>query len=128
MTKPWPLERPSVVCVLPGTGIYGGVRVVFEIADALLDRGYEVLVVGPEPPPAWHEYRVPYRHVDLTVPGSVPPADICIATFWTTVRAGIDSGSTLVFQFSQGFEGVHREYAPLLPRSTRSTGTRSQSS
>lgn len=116
MTPTWPLARPRVVCVLPGTGIYGGVRVVFEIADALLDRGYEVQVVGPEPAPDWHEHRAPYRQVDLAAPGAVPAADICIATFWTTVAAGVASGSTLTFQFCQGFEGVHREYAPLLPR------------
>ena len=105
---------PSVVYVLPATSLHGGNRVVFEHAEGLQGRGYEVTVVSPEPAPDWHEMRVPYRQIPLGQPGAVPVADICIGTFWSTIEHAYHSGSPNVFHLCQGYEGVHREYGPIL--------------
>lgn len=107
---------PSVVYVLPATTLHGGNRVVFEHAEALQDRGYDVLVVSPQPAPDWHELQVPYRQVPLGEQGAVPEADICIGTFWNTVGLAYYSGAPHVFHLCQGYEGVHREYGPILPQ------------
>jgi len=107
---------PSIVYVLPASSLHGGIRVVLEHADGLLDRGWDVTVVGPEPAPDWHPLRAAYRQVDLAHPGAVPRRDVAIGTFWTTVEPALASGSGTVAHFCQGYEGIHREYAPLLPR------------
>ncbi len=107
---------PSIVYVLPTSDLSGGIRVVLEHAEGLWRRGYRVRVVGPGPPPDWYPLQVPYGQIELEGQGSVPAADICIGTFWTTVRPAYHSGSGHVFHFCQGFEGVHREYAPILDR------------
>ncbi|MCH9649121.1 MAG: glycosyltransferase family 4 protein [Deltaproteobacteria bacterium] len=105
---------PSIVYILPASALHGGIRVILEHAEGLQERGYEVLVVGPEPAPDWHPLTVPYRQIPLHEAGSIPKADICIGTFWTTVRPAFESGAPHVFHLCQGWEGVHREYASIL--------------
>ncbi len=107
---------PRVVYVLPATSLHGGNRVVFEHAEGLQGRGYDVIVVSPEPPPDWHTLRVPYRQIPLGEPGAVPRGDICIGTFWSTMEHAYASGAPHVFHLCQGYEGIHREYGPILPR------------
>ncbi|MDA8019914.1 MAG: glycosyltransferase family 4 protein [Thermoanaerobaculia bacterium] len=105
---------PQVVYVSPSSEQHGGIRVIFEHAEGLVRRGYEVLVVGPDPAPDWHDFDVEYRQRPIYEPGGVPAADIAIGTFYTTMRPAFDSGSGQVFHLCQGYEGVHREYAPIL--------------
>lgn len=107
---------PSVVYVLPATSLHGGNRVVFEHAEGLRGRGYDVQVVSPDPPPDWHETTVPYRQIPLGEPGAIPRSDICIGTFWSTIEHAFRSGAPHVFHLCQGYEGVHREYGPILPQ------------
>ena len=48
-TTPRPTARrksPRVLFVMPATSLHGGNRIVFELADELLDRGYAVTVAG----------------------------------------------------------------------------------
>ena len=104
----------SVVYILPASSLHGGVRVILEHAEGLAERGYQVRVVGPEPPPDWHPLSVPYEQRPVFEPGGVPRADIVIGTFWTTLKPAMDSGSQWAFHLCQGWEGVHREYAPIL--------------
>lgn len=105
---------PNIVYILPSSALHGGIRVIFEHAEGLQDRGYEVLVVGPDPAPDWHDVRVPYRQLPVFEPGAVPRADICIGTFYTTLAPAFASGAPHVFHLCQGYEGVHREYAPIM--------------
>lgn len=107
---------PRVLYLLPASSLHGGIRVALEQAEGLARRGYAAAVAGPEPAPSWHPLRVPYHRVPLDRPRELPPSDIVIATFWTTVEPAVASGAPHVFHFSQGFEGVHREYAPILDR------------
>lgn len=105
---------PSVVYVSPSSEQHGGIRVIFEHAEGLARRGYDVLVVGPDPAPDWHDFDVAYRQSAIFEPGGVPAADLVVGTFYTTMRSAFDSGSEHVFHLCQGYEGVHREYAPVL--------------
>jgi glycosyltransferase involved in cell wall biosynthesis len=102
--------------LLPTSELYGGIRVVLEHAEGMARRGWAVTVAGPAPAPDWHPLSVPYRQVDLDRPETLPPADVIVATFWTTVSAAHAAAAPQVFHFCQGYEGVHREYAPILPR------------
>lgn len=105
-----------VVYVMPATSLHGGNRVIFEHAEGLQSRGYDVTVVSPEPPPDWHQLTFPYQQIPLGQPGAIPEADICIGTFWSTVEHAYRSGAPHVFHLCQGYEGVHREYGPILPQ------------
>lgn len=107
---------PKVVYVMPATSLHGGNRVIFEHAEGLQNRGYDVVVVSPELPPDWHTMTVPYQQIPLGQPGAIPEADICIGTFWSTVEHAYNSGARQVFHLCQGYEGVHREYGPILPQ------------
>jgi glycosyltransferase involved in cell wall biosynthesis len=91
-------------------------RVVFEHADRLLRRGWDATVVSPDPPPDWYPLESTYRTIDLADPSSIPKSDVAVGTYWTTIRAAIESGAKSVFHFSQGWEGVHPEHAPILPQ------------
>lgn len=110
------MAPPTIVYVLPSSELHGGIRVILEHAEGLARRGYDVQVVGPDPAPDWHPVAVPYSQVALYEPGAIPAVDICVGTFWSTVGPACTSGSRRVFHFCQGFEGVHREYAPILPQ------------
>lgn len=107
--------RPSIVFVLPATSLHGGNRIVFELAAGLDRRGYPTRIVSPEPSPSWHQSAVPYEQVPIFEPGAVPRADVAIGTFYSTMGPAFDSGARHVFHLCQGFEGVHREYGPILP-------------
>lgn len=106
---------PSILFVLPASSLHGGIRVVYEIAEGLADRGYATAVASPDPAPAWHDVAVPYHQVNVHDPAALPKADIAVGTFWTTVRPAYEASGGRAIHFCQGFEGVHREYADLLP-------------
>ena len=103
---------PSLVFIMPSTSLHGGNRIVFEFAERLEDRGYRVKVVSPEPAPDWHPVRIPYEQVPIYEPGAIAPADIAIGTYYPTMHPAMGSGSKHVFHLCQGYEGVHREFAP----------------
>lgn len=107
---------PHVVYLTPSCRPYGGIRIIFQHAEGLRERGYRVTMVGPDPAPDWYPCRIPYLQASFDQPGVIPAADICIGTFWTTIAPAYRSGARFIFHLCQGFEGVHREYAPILPR------------
>jgi len=43
----------NIAYLLESTGLFGGVKVVLQQADALARRGHRVTVVSPEPAPEW---------------------------------------------------------------------------
>ena len=110
-----------VVYLSPSSELHGGIRVLFEHAEGLTRRGWDVTVAGPEPAPDWHSFEVDYEQRPIFESGGVPEADVVIATFYTTVEpacaavaAGKRASTGQVFHFCQGWEGSHREYAPIL--------------
>lgn len=109
--------------LLPGVGISGGTRVVFEYANRLSERGHDVTILYPIIPPCmeekwlaprarldqvlefvrrlstskgvdWFNLSVPIERIPSLAPtlinsleGSIPDADITIATAWQTAYA-----------------------------------------
>lgn len=79
--------RRRVIFVLNATSISGGIRVVFEIADGLAKRGFDVAIWSLEAEPTWFELRVPVRtfrsYEDLML--SLRNEDaVKVATWWET--------------------------------------------
>lgn len=81
---PPPVDQPSlprVVYYVNGTDIRGGIRIVFEHVNRLRERGIETFVVSfEEPLQTWF----PGLKAPLIRSGEFLPADVGVATFWTT--------------------------------------------
>ena len=76
----------KVVYVLNGTGLCGGVRVVFAHAAILRRLGHDVEVVSPDPPAEWApESHAFYRQVSGLDPARIGPADVAVGTIFFTV-------------------------------------------
>lgn len=75
----------KVVTVLPGSHLFGGVKVVLQQAEALRDLGIDAQVVSPDPSPWWYAgaSRV-YRQCALDAE-EIGPCDVAIGTSWNTV-------------------------------------------
>jgi len=103
----------SLQFVVPTSDLHGGIRIPIEMAEWLADSGWVTRVVGPGPRPDWHQTAVPWFTCDLEGPEPVPPADVTIATFHTTVAPALASGSSYTFHLCQGYEGLFPEYADI---------------
>lgn len=121
-TSPSPNRRLVITYLLEDTALFGGVKVVLHQANLLARRGHEVRVVGPGKPPDWYPLEASYLHTTGLDPHEIPPADVTVATFWTTLfhvdrarAAGSLKGPAgqagEVLHFCQGFEAelTHNE-------------------
>lgn len=107
----------AVTYVLEDTSLFGGVKVVLQQASRLLRRGHRVTVVSPGQPPSWFVERLPFRHIPALDPAYFPPADVTVATYWTTLApvAALSRGEKL--HYCQGFEASYthnREHHPAI--------------
>ncbi|MCR2793741.1 glycosyltransferase family 4 protein [Microbacterium sp. zg.Y625] len=91
----WQLERritaadgrPRIVFVLNATSISGGIRVVFEQANGLAERGFDVEIWSLEPEPGWFDLRVPvqrYRTYEDLLLALRRVDALKVATWWET--------------------------------------------
>lgn len=100
------------ICYLSeGTPLCGGVKVTFEQAEALQERGHQVDVISKGERPDWYPLRVPFRQVDEFLPSTLPECDFLVGTFWPTVRAAVQSGKGRPVHLCQGYEGDTPAYA-----------------
>lgn len=106
----------SAAYLLPTNELYGGIRLAIEQAEGLARRGWRVEIFAPAPAPDWHPLSVLWQQVDFASPVDLSGFDAAIGTFYTTVPIAAASGARQAFHLCQGFEGVHREYAPILDR------------
>lgn len=90
--------------------LWGGVKVVFEQAEALQDRGHQVVIVAKDRPPLWYDVRVPLRQVEAFTPTTIPESDFVIGTFWTTIRPIIEAEKGRPVHLCQGYEGDYSAY------------------
>lgn len=104
-------QGPSACYLLPGTDLWGGIKIAFEQAEQLALRGWEVTVVSPAEPPDWYDLEVPF----LTVPDfsgrRLPRADLYMGTFFTTASAAHDTGLGIGAHLVQGYEGHYPDLA-----------------
>lgn len=90
--------------------LWGGVKVVFEQAEALQERGHQVVIVAKDRPPLWYDVRVPLHQVQAFTSDTLPKSDFIIGTFWTTLRPIIEAGQGRPVHLCQGYEGDYSHY------------------
>jgi len=102
------------ICYLAeGTPLVGGVKVIFEQAEALQERGHQVTVITKGERPTWYDVRVPFKQVREFSPSVIPDCDFLIGTFWLTVPPAVQSGKGRPVHLCQGYEGNYPDYAAL---------------
>lgn len=101
--------------VLDRPELCGGVKVVFQHAQLLHAQGHRVTVLGVGERPSWIRFDGDYLDLRAGAP-ALPPQDLVIATYWTTVDVaeGLDRGP--VAHFCQGYEGDLPHLEPERPR------------
>ncbi|MCP5244940.1 MAG: glycosyltransferase family 4 protein [Burkholderiales bacterium] len=106
-----------IICyLLESTNLAGGVRVVFDQARLLSNKGHRVIIRAKFGSHHWYHHPIVVDYVDdLSSPFQANSAipDIVIATFWTTVQAATQLQCRKAFHFCQGYEGDLPEYADI---------------
>ncbi|MFT4211437.1 MAG: glycosyltransferase family 4 protein [Microbacterium sp.] len=82
-------RAPRIIFVLNATSVSGGIRIVFELANGLSERGFDVEIWSLEPHPTWFDLRVAvrrfYSYEDLLLALREVDA-IKVATWWETAE------------------------------------------
>jgi hypothetical protein len=81
--------RLTLHYLLADTALFGGTKVVLHQANLMAARGHRVTVASPAPAPAWYPLLARYRRVDDLERMDLGPADVTVATFWTTIAAAV---------------------------------------
>ena len=81
----------------------GGCRVVAEAANGLVARGHRVTIAVPHGAPVSWPVTAEVIRVPALSAEYMPPADVVIATFYTTLPVAVATGRPVV-RFSLGFE------------------------
>jgi glycosyltransferase involved in cell wall biosynthesis len=101
-----------IAYLLETAELSGGVKVVFQQAEALARRGHRVSIVSPGAPPGWFPLsRARFERSSFRESVELARADIRIATFWTTVAPALEASRGVVFHLCQGYEGSFSFYA-----------------
>lgn len=97
-------ERIHVVYVLNHVGICGGVKVILEHANRLVDLGVEVTLVCHYPKPNWYQLKANYIMVESgkDLAEGIPDCDVIVATYWDHIQACIETNKAPVVYFEQG--------------------------
>lgn len=103
--------------LLMSSELCGGVRVVFDQARFLKQRGHQVSIRALRGAHNWYPYPLDIEYVsDLAEPFAGPPPDVLIATFWLTVEPALRLGIPRTLHLCQGYEGDIREYREIRPQ------------
>jgi hypothetical protein len=93
-----------IAYLVPVPELNGGNKVIFQHAGLLARAGHRVTVLGAGPEPDWMRLEVPYLDY-LAAPPGLPPQDLVIATFWTTIAEAGRLALGPIAHFCQGYEG-----------------------
>jgi len=105
----------NIVYIAASSDISGGQRVIFQQSEALAARGHGVTIVCPDPPPSWFPLqRTRWETSSVERSQALPEADICVATYWTTVLPAMSRFSGPLFHLCQGYEADFSFNAPRL--------------
>lgn len=102
--------------LLEDTALFGGVKIAMHQARLLRARGHEVRVVSPGKQPDWFDLDVEFVGVDALAPDRLPPADVHVATFWTTIAVAAAAGTGQAIHYCQGFEASYTHNVAEHPR------------
>ncbi len=97
-------RRFSISYLLDDTVLFGGVKVVLRQADLLSARGHDVTIVARGPRPDWYDLKAGFRQVEKFTRETVPPSDLTVATYWTTIAPAVAAAHRAVVHYCQGLE------------------------
>ena len=100
-------KRFSVNYLLEDTALYGGVKIVLHQANLLAERGHIVTVVSKGERPRWIPVSARFLQAQSFTAGSLPEADVTVATFWTTIRPAHELAGAHAVHYCQGFEAIY---------------------
>ncbi|MGD2113437.1 MAG: glycosyltransferase [Acidobacteriota bacterium] len=93
-----------ITYLLEGTELFGGTKVALRQANLLTERGHRVRVLAKGPRPSWLSIEAEFRQVESFETLRSSPEEVCVATYWTTIRPAAASGGVAV-HYCQGYEG-----------------------
>ena len=97
----------AVTYLLADTTLFGGVKIVLRQAELMARRGHKITVASPGARPDWTSLDVNFvQSPDLSGAG-LPPADVTVATYWTTIEPALHQDRGTVVHYCQGFEAIH---------------------
>ncbi len=91
------------------TRIWGGVKAVFDAANALHARGHDVTIVSRSAGPTWTQLNCTFAQSPSFDRRDIPESDVVVATFWTTVSPALAAQRGPVVHYCQGYEGDNPE-------------------
>lgn len=102
----------NICYLLESTELCGGVRVVFDQANALQKRGHNVIIRSITGNDKWYPYDTNIQYVSTLEEPFQPDfkPDVIIGTYWTTIPAAIKLNAPLTFHLCQGYEGSFPEF------------------
>ncbi|WP_051251443.1 glycosyltransferase [Paenibacillus harenae] len=100
--------KPKIAYVIPGCGISGGIAVICQHANRLLERGYDVVMVTEDDKTSIDWF--PNQKVQIIPLTQAPDnLDIIIATGWSTAYTVLNIPSLRKFYFVQSDESRFHE-------------------
>ncbi|MDY7092053.1 MAG: glycosyltransferase family 4 protein [Acidobacteriota bacterium] len=97
----------SICFLLEDTALFGGVKVVLHQANLLVRRGHRVILLSKGPAPEWFPVEAELQPVADFSSAPLPPVDLTVATYWTTIEPAERGAAGEVVHFCQGFEGLY---------------------
>lgn len=96
----------KVTYVLNRTSVCGGVKIILEQANYLIEQGWDVSLVSHFPCPDWFPVKAKYIKVPfhIDVAQGIPDCDVIVATYYDHIQACIETGIAPVVYFEQGDE------------------------
>jgi glycosyltransferase involved in cell wall biosynthesis len=82
----------------------GGARFIYQLANALLDRGHDIEVVMPKAGSQVWPLRTKITRVKELTPSSIPSGDFILPNFYPTVKPAWESKKGRVVRLSLGYE------------------------
>lgn len=107
----------KICFLLESCELSGGVRVVFDLANALRQQGHDTLIVSRRGSASWYPHPLPLCQADDFVQFCTEhQPDIVVATFWTTIAPAMHCPAKLRLHFCQGCEWECPEYGEISQR------------
>ena len=95
----------KIVYLLASSDVSGGQRVIFQQAEELTREAHTVTLICPEAKPTWFPiHRAKWEKTPFSESNALNTADICMATYWTTVAPAVEAFDGPVFHLCQGYE------------------------
>lgn len=82
----------------------GGARYIYQLANALQDKGHDVEIIIPMKAPLEWPLRTKITWVNELAPYVIPPADFIFANWWPTVKPAWETRKGKVIRLSSGYE------------------------